>query len=183
MNRFAPLLASFVGIGIPLLAAAQSDWVPAPFWDAGSAAPKAEEMFKSFKNVVLTTQLDIKCPFSGAPDSPFGQGQLTTNAYFWSFSKYQIQYNVYSTKKGTAGAPVSEFIVSFGKGPIVRHGAEVGPNARYDPKSKLFNVATDQQLVELWPSRFPKYLYSPFVGGNATLSRYIKAVLRGVGGY
>lgn len=153
-----------------------SDWQLGPNVDPIHLATNAETAFRTFKNVHLRTVMDITCL---APADPSGhvRGRMVMDSYFWSINKVQIEYVAYG------GVPTSEWFVIDGSGTRYRFGPEV----KGDPKSKgrapIFNVGSEAALVELWPHEFPKLLFSSFGGGNATLSRYVKALKNGTGKY
>jgi|GEM_PF-6554652 len=187
VNRNAVIAAAVLCLEAAVPAGAQnkpilgSDWTRVKF-DLDYPARLAEKCYPTFKFVVQRSVLDITCPFPADPKDR-GRGRVVTNSYFWSPTKFQIEYVVYSTKrKGLEGSPVSEWLISD-SGKITRRGEEVGSNLKYNPKMPVFNIASDAQLVEVWPAKFPKFLYSSFAHGNATLGRYLKALARGVGGY
>ncbi len=172
----ATLLISF-----PVSAFGQSDVVKGNPKDIVKVAEDVERTYRSFKMVSLEGNYRIQCPFPLDP-SGIGRGGGTLASYFWSPTRFQIDYLVFSTHASKRGYPDDEWIIFDEKGHD-RVGAEVGPNTKFSPKSGLFDISTDAALVEAWPSRFPKLINSSFVGGNATLSRYVKALVRGVGGY
>ncbi|HVT11437.1 MAG TPA: hypothetical protein VHE55_04155 [Fimbriimonadaceae bacterium] len=184
MKQKALLLAGLMGLAC--VAAPQqksADWVQVAA-DPVVIAKRAQDMYKNFvgvhpgKGVFGKAKLNGKTPSAA---DPLGYGYLSNqplNVYFWSPKKFQISYLVYGK------IPSQEFIWSDGAGKMMRLGPFVGEkNKIFSIKQHLFDVKSDEELVEKWPIDFTKYLYSPFFSGNATLTRYVAALKRGVGGY
>jgi hypothetical protein len=152
-----------------------ADWKPTKM-DPLEIAVRTERVFKTFRSVAGGVRLEYKVPYA-ADTSGYGIGYLLMNEYFWSPTTFRIEY------MDAAPVPSSEFVAVKGAKKM-RLGRLVPPKAAiFSPKQGVFDVATDAALVEKWPTKFSKYLFSPFVGGNATLSRYVKALKKGVGGY
>lgn len=167
----------------PAFAQGSADWRPStmPLLKLGQ---RVERMFKTFKNTAGGAELNYKAPDPTDPKG-YGFGRALMNEYFWSPTRFRIEYLVYGapTPKGWSG-PASEFVASDGKGKVMRLGRLVPANqVSFSSGQKLFDYASDVQLVEAWPKHFPKLLFSPFVGGNGTITRYISALSKGVGGY
>lgn len=179
VNRSLPILAGLLFLRLPASAQISNlggDWVPCRQDLAFAFGARTESLFKSFHMVAGGVELVYKAPTAADP-LKYGYGKMFMNEYFWSPSRFRIEYMVYDK------IPEQEYLAVDGK--IMRRlGPVVTPKGtNYSPSQGLFNVASDEQLVESWPKNFPKLLFSPFVGGNATLSRYLAALKRGVGGY
>ncbi len=152
--------------------------------DPVSLAKRAESMYKFFSGTHPGKGVFGKATLNGKAASvadPLGYGYIHDqhlNVYFWSPKKFQISYLVYGK------IPTKEFLWSDGAGKMMRLGPLVGvKNKNFSINQHLFDVKSDEELVEKWPTQFTKYLYSPFVSGKATLTRYVAALKRGVGGY
>jgi hypothetical protein len=157
----------------------EADWTPKKL-DAVMLAQRAERSFKTFNSVACGVILNYKVPFRAA-GATTGKGYLLMNEYFWSPSKFRIEYMDSAADKGQV--PSSEFVAVNGAKKM-RLGQHVpASGTKFSSKQGVFDVSSDAALVELWPTKFSKYLFSPFVGGNATLSRYVRALKKGVGGY
>jgi len=178
-----------IGLSMPPARAGQtgSDWVPTRF-DAVQKARASETTFRSFLNGAGHATFNEVCPFPPDPTGK-GVGHFNLNCYFWLPKRFQIEYLVEGTRKpaknvpGDVYEPTPEYLISTGIGAMSRRGSEVGSQSKFDPKSFVFNVSSDALLVEAWPTHFTKYLYSTFAQGNATLSRYVQALVKGVGNY
>jgi hypothetical protein len=158
-----------------------ADWLPANI-DPSKIASLTERSFRTFKSVAGGVRLNYRVPYSGDP-SGYGNGFLLMNEYFWSPTKFRIEYMDSGVDQKPYQVPSSEFVAVNGL-KKARLGQFVGPKmVNFSNKQRVFDVASDADLVEKWPTRFSKYLFSPFVGGNATLSRYVNALKKGIGGY
>ncbi|MFI5385760.1 MAG: hypothetical protein ACHQ50_06530 [Fimbriimonadales bacterium] len=164
----------------------ESDWRPTNARPV-DLATRAEARYRTFDRVHLNVKLDLVCPLP--PPELTGMGEFTFDSFFWTPKRFQIQYLVYMPAPPTRdtgyaeGRPTHEYVSSDGAGKILRHGPGAGPDSKFNKNSPLFNVSSDSRLVDVWPGFFPRLLLSSFTGGNATLSRYVKALVKGVGGY
>lgn len=160
-----------------------ADWKPSKM-PAKKLGDRVERMFKTFKNTAGGAELNYTAP-DPTDEKGYGTGRALMNEYFWSPTKFRIEYTVYGQQRpeGWSG-PTQEYVASDGAGKIMRLGMLVPPGkTKFSASQKHFDYATDAQLVEAWPKQFPKLLFSPFVHGNATITRYISALTKGVGGY
>lgn len=183
VKRIALLLAGCLFLVPGVFAQGPADWAK-DNTDPVGLAKKAEAMFKSFRTTKPGMGVVGKATLNGkaaAHSDPLGYGFIRDrhlNVFFWSPTKFQLSYVVYGQ------IPTAEYLWSDGAGKMMRVGPLVGTkNKMFSTNQHLFDVATDEELVEKWPTQFTKYLFSPFVSGNATLTRYVAALKKGVGGY
>lgn len=183
MKRIALLFVGCLCLASGVQAQGPADWVK-DNTDPVSLAKKAESIFKTFRSTKPGMGVVGKATLNGkaaAPADPLGYGFIRErhlNLFFWSPTKFQLSYLVYGQ------IPTAEYLWSDGAGKMMRVGPLVGTkNKFFSAKQHLFDVASDDELVEKWPTQFSKFLVSPFVSGNATLTRYISALKKGVGGY
>ncbi len=169
--RNLAILAALVLSGTAL-AQTGSDWTPIQM-DPVSLAQKCEATFKTFEGVDGATSVKVSYEV--------GKG----NGYFgpmWRSTKvFKLDHPVYQNDEVKRGI-TREWIVSDGTGRVRRLGATPGA-VKITPKDSAFNAASDATLVQGWPKKFFWQLYSSFIGGNATLTRYVSALKKGVGGY
>jgi hypothetical protein len=147
-----------------------SDWVPVKGFSPLQLAKRVEDMQKSFHNVFARGVMQVRMPVAKS----FGEGEVQTVGYFWTPKKFQFQYLRYTA------IPSGEFVGDDGQG----HRRKWGPDAAKGPSvASMFNISSDAQFVESWATLYPRYIFTGFVGGNTTLTRYLKALFSGVGGY
>lgn len=149
--------------------------------DAITLAKRAEATYREFRSSGnLGVSGEALVTFKAKmPRDPlgYGNGRAVLNAYFWSPTKFQFGYLV------NAAVPTREYLAADGLKNMKRFGPLAPKNLVYNVKEGLFSAGTDGQLVDQWPIQFTKFLFASFGGGNATLTRYVTALVHGVGGY
>lgn len=169
-------------LSLAVMAQGPSDWKPSKM-SAIDLGKRVEKMFKTFKNVAGGVELNFKAPDATDPKG-YGIGRMLMNEYFWSPTRFRIEFLTYGKmQSGEWHNPTNEYIATDGK-KTMRLGSMVpAGKSAYTASQGLFDVKSDAELVEKWPTEFPRFIMSPFMKGNATVTRYLTALSSGVGGY
>ncbi len=168
MKRTKLVFPLLVASTMSFAQANSSDWKTANV-DPIAIAQKADATIGKLKGVDGAVSMRVQL-------GGLGRGVGYFVAAIASPKMYRVEYPRY-----VSTGFINEVLVRNGD-KFLRFGRDV-PSPTVKKNDSEFWISADASFVEMFPKSFSRQIFTPLVGGNATLTRFIKLAKKGTAGY